>query len=185
MLFKLRCRKFVELILKASEALKKVQAEEQDRREEERAAEIVQDGMDGAGAMDVDDPSLEAHTATSEASLAEHVPPSPSTGAMARDVHRHHTSFTRDSTSHSPVRCTPSSAAAKLALHTAIEYGQTLEADYKTDVRPEVRSHLKRTFGVVAFADPLSAGGEVAEMAGQEARARLANELNQAILGTL
>lgn len=184
MLFKLRCRKFVELILKASEALKKVQAEEQERREEEKAverAEMEQDGLDGVGAMDVDDPSLEARTATSDASLADSVPPVPS----ARDARRHHSPSTRDVSSRSPARCTPSSLAAKSALHTAIEYGQTLEADYKTDVRLEVRSHLKRTFGVVAFADPLAAGGEVAEMAGQEARARLANELNQAILGEL
>ena len=36
---------------------------------------------------------------------------------------------------------------------------------------------------MVAYADPIAAGGEVAEIAGQEARARLANELNQAILG--
>ena len=73
--------------------------------------------------------------------------------------------------------------AAREALHTAIQYGQGLEAEYKNDVRPEVRAHLKRTFGVVAFADPLAAGGDVAEMAGQGARARLASELNQAILG--
>lgn len=168
MLFKLRCRKFVELILEASEALKRVQAEEQLRVREQDAAKAMeveemdgmeQDGMDGVGAMDVDDPSPEAHAPSS------------------------HTAAVRDASPRSPVSASPSAVVAREALHTAINYGQTLEASYKSDVRAEVRSHLKRTFGVVAFADPLAAGGEVAEMAGQEARARLANELNQAILG--
>ncbi|KAI0344287.1 SPRY-domain-containing protein [Trametopsis cervina] len=177
MLFKLRCRKFVELILQASEALKKVQAEQAEEQERIRAAEkeaqFERDGMDGTGAMDVDDPSPEAHHTPSDPSLVDIVPPSP---VVARDVVRRPSSVFRGSSA------TPSSVIAKTALHTAIEYGQTLEADYKTDLRPEVRSHLKRTFGVVAYADPLAAGGEVAEMAGQEARARLAHELNQAIL---
>ncbi|KAI0684098.1 hypothetical protein BC835DRAFT_1422597 [Cytidiella melzeri] len=181
MLFKLRCRKFVELILEASEALEKVQAEQLAEDLERfqtslKEDQLKQDGMDGLGAMDVDDPSPEAHHATSDASLGDStVPPaaaSTTTTKVARDVRRYH----------SPSSPSPSSLAAKTALNTAIEYGQKLEADYKTDGRPEVRSHLKRAFGVVAYADPIAAGGEVAEMAGQEARARLANELNQAIL---
>ena len=60
---------------------------------------------------------------------------------------------------------------------------QTLEADYKTDGRLNVRAHLRRTFGVVAYDDPIAAGGEVAETAGQAARNALAAEVNQAILG--
>ncbi|KAI0089737.1 hypothetical protein BDY19DRAFT_992708 [Irpex rosettiformis] len=176
MLFKLRCRKFVELILDASDALKRVQAEqaateEQERwdvKEREREAYEEQDGMDGLGAMDVDDPSPEELVdATVSPALSTHT----SSTVTGDNTHRY-----------SPHRSITPSLAAKEALHTAIEYGQKLEADYKTDGRPDVRSHLKRTFGVVAYADPIAAGGEVAEMAGQEARARLANELNQAIL---
>lgn len=165
MLFKLRCRKFVELILEASEAMKRVQAEDKERqealareREAEKLLHDVESGMDESGAMDVDDPSPEAHLPSSDMSL-----PSRDTDHRAQSA---------------------SSILARTALHTAIEYGQSLETDYKHDVRPEVRGHLKRTFGVVAYADPLAAGGEVADMAGQEARSRLANELNQAILGT-
>ncbi|GJE96818.1 SPRY-domain-containing protein [Phanerochaete sordida] len=168
MLFKLRCRKFVELILEASDALKRVQVDEKATSHPEKLVEPASDTMDGLGAMDVDDPSPEALTSAS--SLDGSVPPA------ARDS-GHHPSALRGA---SPA---PASAAqARAALEKAIEYGQRLEADYRGDLRAEVRSHLKRTFGVVAFADPLAAGGEVAEMAGQEARARLANELNQAIL---
>ncbi|EKM60372.1 uncharacterized protein PHACADRAFT_246252 [Phanerochaete carnosa HHB-10118-sp] len=174
MLFKLRCRKFVELILEASDALKRVQAEEKSGIQPEKLAQPTPDTMDGLGAMDVDEPSLEAHPA-SISSLDGSVPPA------ARDSNHHPSTMTpRGAPSGSPA---PASAAqARAALETAISYGQKLEADYRNDLRPEVRSHLKRTFGVVAFADPLAAGGEVAEMAGQEARARLANELNQAVL---
>ncbi len=120
--------------------------------------------LDGAGAMDVDEPSPEALPVSSDHESS----PSP---VPAQPAHAHIS--TRDELAQ----------AARDALHTAIHYGQRLEAEYKNDVRAEVRAHLKRTFGVVAYADPLAAGGEVAEMAGQGARARLASELNQAILG--
>ncbi|TCD65876.1 hypothetical protein EIP91_002035 [Steccherinum ochraceum] len=180
MLFKLRCRKFVELILQASDALKKVKQpqspspviqEPRERGREPQPAyrresveeDVKMDGMDGEGAMDVDDPSHEAHS-----HLSAHTS-SVSTFTPSATI-------TEDASPHT--------VAAREALHTALTYGQTLEADYKQDVRPEIeiRAHLKRTFGVVAYADPLAAGGEIAEMAGQEARVRLGNELNQAIL---
>ena len=70
------------------------------------------------------------------------------------------------------------------ALNKAINYGQTLQTDYKTDGRPEVRAIFKRTFGLVAYVDPMDAGDDVAEIVGQEARVKLANEMNQAILST-
>ncbi|KAK0245430.1 hypothetical protein EDD85DRAFT_783335 [Armillaria nabsnona] len=52
------------------------------------------------------------------------------------------------------------------SLSEAIAYGQSLQADYKADHRPE----------------PLEAGGTAAEVVGIEVRIALANELNQAIL---
>ena len=174
MLFKLRCRRFVELILETSEAVKRVQAEEQEHAPESvKEEEPEPESMDGLGAMDVDDPSPEAHSMPSAGSLDGTVPP------VSGDTVRPSSAPRR-----SPATASPSAVTARTALETAIKFGQVLEADYRADLRPEVRSHLKRTFGVVAFADPLAAGGEVADMAGQEARARLANELNQAILGT-
>jgi len=160
------------------------------QREDELLEEDVDgeaDGMDGSGVMDVDDPSPEAHDHSSVHPTSHDATPTPmpiaatnsnssSTIAIRRQTSRSSSTSSRSST------LSPSAQIAKMALHTALQYGQTLEADYKNDHRPEVRGHLKRTFGVVAYPDPLAAGGEVAEMAGQEARARLANELNQAIL---
>jgi len=68
------------------------------------------------------------------------------------------------------------------ALHHAISYGQTLSNEYKDDARLEVRQIFKRTFAIVAWEDPLTAGGVVTEVVGHDAKVVLANELNQAIL---
>ena len=147
--------------------------EEQQRAQDKvKEEEPEPETMDGLGAMDVDDPSPEAHATPSAGSLDGTVPPASGDAASPSSAPRR-----------SPAPASPSAVLARTALETAIQFGQVLEADYRADLRPEVRAHLKRTFGVVAFADPLAAGGEVADMAGQEARARLANELNQAILG--
>lgn len=200
MLFKLRCRKFVELILEASEALKKaksgddnpgtgvdaggqevVRGREAIKKRSSAATEqdgqILETKMDDEGAMEVDDPSPEAHLHSSNSPSLE----VSSSVTATTDNAISATPISRSSSS-SSTRFS-SKAVAKAALDEALRYGQTLDADYKPDIRPEIRAHLKRTFGVVAYTDPLAAGGEIAEMAGQEARNRLATELNQAILG--
>ena len=59
-----------------------------------------------------------------------------------------------------------------------------IQREYEKDGRDEVKRIFKRTFSVVAYDDPIAAGGDVALVAGTEARALLANELNQAILST-
>lgn len=207
-LFKLKCRKFVELILEASEALKRVKAEEKQNqgqaqsqrgrrdtgKERYVATEVPGDALDGSGAMDVDDPSPEARTPVSEPATLSSASSSTTYPEVVADpdptipsnnnILITRTSSSSSSTSSTNTATVSASTIAKNALQSALTYGQILEADYKSDIRPEVKSHLKRTFGVVAFSDPLAAGGEVAEMAGQEARMRLATELNQAILGT-
>ena len=131
--------------------------------------------------MDVDDPSPEAHPFPS-ASV-----PVVSPSALVYAPSTLPSVSSAPSPASTPVQSTHAalSAAARTSLHTALSYGQTLEADYKNDTRPTVRAHLRRTFGVVAYDDPIAAGGEVAEMAGQSARNALAAEVNQAILGML
>ncbi|KAI0638786.1 SPRY-domain-containing protein [Trametes polyzona] len=182
-LFRLRCRKFVELVLEAGEALRKVkEAEREAALERAKEAETgehpsVEGGgddivgeMDGVGAMDVDDPSLEAHhtPSTSTPTVSDTtLVGAPAAASAATSAQNTHAAL---------------AAVAKAALHIALSYGQTLETDYKSDLRPGVRAHLRRTFGVVAYDDPIAAGGEVAEMAGQAARDALAAEVNQAIL---
>ncbi|PCH33036.1 SPRY-domain-containing protein [Wolfiporia cocos MD-104 SS10] len=160
LLFRLRCRKFVELVLAASAAFRRVKDAEKDAAHRDAGAEMGADGaapeLDGEGAMDVDDPSPEA--------LSPSVLGDAPTGA------------------HKSAVVASLSEIAKSALHEALAYGQGLEADYKADNRPTVRLHLRRTFGVVAYDDPENAGGDVGAMAGQEARVELAGEVNQAIL---
>ncbi|KII86341.1 hypothetical protein PLICRDRAFT_43933 [Plicaturopsis crispa FD-325 SS-3] len=72
----------------------------------------------------------------------------------------------------------PTSTAYEAALSRAIAYGQTLQAS-PTPLPPAL---LRRTFGIVAYPDPERAGGEVAEIVGDAERARLAEEVNAAIL---
>jgi len=151
MRFKLRCRKFVELILEAAELKKKMRSEDTS-------------GPDG---MDVDD-EAEDGIATNGYS----------TNPTAIPIK----SKRKQSISSSHHLAAAATTQYEFALSSAITYGQTLQSDYKTDSRPEVRAIFKRTFGVVAYEDPLGAGGEAAEVAGYEARVTLATELNQHIL---
>ncbi|KAH9913132.1 SPRY-domain-containing protein [Epithele typhae] len=193
-LFRLRCRKFVELVLAACDATRQVDAERARVAALSPAAspppmldgEDVVGPMDGVGAMDVDEPSPEAHPAPSTATAVPTAfpsAPSPSASGVAPP-----SGLTLSAPSPPPAP-TPAhtnlatlAAAARASLNAALAYGQTLDADYKKDTRAGIRAHLHRTFGVVAYDDPIAAGGEVAETAGQAARNALAAEVNQAIL---
>ncbi|KXN89801.1 Ran-binding protein 10 [Leucoagaricus sp. SymC.cos] len=75
----------------------------------------------------------------------------------------------------------PTTADLETALTRAIEYGQSF-SDYKTEKRPELRQMFEQASSVIAWHDPLEAGGPTAEVAGPEARIALANEVNEAIL---
>jgi hypothetical protein len=167
MLFKLRCRKFVELILEASELKKRMKREEIDMAVEEEDVDLVED-MDGATDMEVDDDASPTTNGYSNGT-----PAIPIRAKRKQSV-----------SSLSASGWTPGATTAQYenALNKAIAYGQTLQTDYKTDERPEVQTIFKRTFGLVAYVDPTDAGNEVAEIVGQEARVKLANEMNQAIL---
>lgn len=167
MLFKLRCRKFVELILEASELKKRMRREDIDMAVEEEDEDEVED-LDGVTEMEVDDdasPSINGY----------------SNGTAAIPI-RAKRKQSVSSLSASGWTSGATAAQYETALNNAISYGQTLQTDYKTDGRPEVQAIFTRTFGIVAYVDPMDAGDEVAEIVGQEARVKLANEMNQAIL---
>uniref|UniRef100_D8QKH9 B30.2/SPRY domain-containing protein n=2 Tax=Schizophyllum commune (strain H4-8 / FGSC 9210) TaxID=578458 RepID=D8QKH9_SCHCM len=142
MLFKLRCRRFVEMILEAAE-------------EKKRA--VAEGAVDGAvGSFDTLDDDDEEDD--------------------SMDIDEGATALNGGSSSESTM------SAHERALQAALLYGRALWNDYKRDPRPEVRALSERTFGIVAFDDPLEAGGIAAEVAGHAARTELGNELNQAIL---
>lgn len=159
MLFKLRCRKFVELILKGAEI----------KRQMGRTEHISRDGQESTDEMDVDDdsPPVASPTLTSTVNGFE-------SNVLPGDVGPK-----------IPGGKTAATARYDAATTEAIAYGQMLQADYKGDPRPEVEAIFQRTFGIVAWDDPLRAGGSAAEVAGHHSRVALANELNQAILSEL
>ncbi|KAG2160155.1 uncharacterized protein EDB93DRAFT_1073770 [Suillus bovinus] len=165
-LFKLRCRKFVELVLEAAELKKRMCAEDAEMNVE---ADGEDKGISEGMGMDVDD---EADISSTGATNGF------GRGSSAIPIKgKRKASFA--SYSHSDLSGV---IAAKYgtALERAVAYGQELQSEYKD--RPEMRAIFKRTSVVVAFEDPLEAGGDAAEVAGQGARVSLATEVNQAIL---
>lgn len=163
MLFKLRCRKFVELILEAAELKKAMKGEET-----------------AADGMEVDD--LEEEVGGENGGETNGYSAGGSGSAAIPIKSKRKQSFSSPHPHSSSSSLSNLAAQYESTLSSAISYGQTLQSDYKTDIRPEVQGIFKKTFGIVAYEDPLEAGGEAAEVAGSGARARLATELNQDIL---
>lgn len=190
MLFKLRCRKFVELVLEAAELKKKMTAEETEMNVEgcgpvSRSVSgsvlesVSEDAVGSDGGvmvgMDIDDGEVEVDTPdvsarTEMSMLTSSAPIAIGPGRKPSVV------------SLSSISSWAGATAAQYgsALERAVAYGQELESDYKN--RAEVRAIFKRTSVIMAYDDPLEAGGDAAEVAGQAARVALATELNQAIL---
>ncbi|KAF8823911.1 hypothetical protein HHX47_DHR9000448 [Lentinula edodes] len=155
MLVKLRCRRFVELVLESAELEKKMKA----MATKEQASAPEMDGLEEGGmGMDVDDDLFSGSPVTNgsngAAGASSEIPSRP---PSARDQY-------------------------EAALNSAIAYGQTLDKDFKSTRNPEIKQIFTRAFAIFAVFDPLSAGGTIAEVAGHDARVQLANDLNQAIL---
>ncbi|KAH7883956.1 hypothetical protein F5I97DRAFT_1897017 [Phlebopus sp. FC_14] len=170
MMFKLRCRKFVELVLEAAELKKRMQVEEcQTGIEPIEGATQDNNGIKGAeNGMDVDDEGPRP-SVTSDGHLMNGFD-----AAMSYQT-------TRKRSASASTGCEVATAAQYgSALEAAVAYGQELESEYKH--RSEVRAIFKRTSVIMAYEDPLEAGGDAADVAGQHARVALATELNQAIL---
>ncbi|KAG2345325.1 SPRY-domain-containing protein [Suillus weaverae] len=165
-LFKLRCRKFVELVLEAAELKKQMCAEDAEMNVEvDREDKVTSDGM----GMDVDDEADISNTGVMNGFGG---------GSSAIPIKgKRKASFT--SYSYSGLSGV-TAAKYGTALERAVAYGQELQSEYKD--RPEMRAIFKRTSVIVAFEDPLGAGGDAGEVAGQAARVSLATDVNQAIL---
>ena len=169
-LFKLRCRKFVELVLGAAELKKRMRAEEAEMNMEE--VEDDKGTLDGME-MDVDDDADASSAGVMNgygSSSSSAIPIKPKRKGSSASY------------SHSSL-LGATAAQYGSALESAVAYGQELQSDYKD--HPEVRAIFKRTSVIMAFEDPLGAGGDAAEVAGQAARVNLATEVNQAILRQL
>ena len=161
--FKLRCRKFVELILETSEIKKKIKAlRERDDGRKDREETWIDDEMD----MDIDDdasrPSPYRPSSNEPLSIttSSYLAPDGEDSGELKDL----------------------VAQYETALNEAINYGQTLSKNHQSDPRPELQQLFKKTFGIVAWEDPLEAGGSTADIVGHNSRIALAHEVNQAIL---
>jgi Ran-binding protein 9/10 len=182
-LFKLRCRQFVELLLAAAEMRKRVEQQKEDGNGKATATattarmetENLGPGtgmMDETEGMDVDDdaPAL-SNNQHAASSATNRLPPSmPPPSAPSSDLRQW-----------------------EAALHAAIAYGQALQADYQRasssssaggvgndeNQRKAIRTLFERTFGLIAYHDPEA---EDPAFAGPQARVKLAAQVNDAIL---
>jgi Ran-binding protein 9/10 len=66
-------------------------------------------------------------------------------------------------------------------LEETIQYGQELKAEFSEDPRREVKKALEDTLALIAYADPRD--GPLRELLDERGRAPVAEELNGAILG--
>ena len=166
--FKLRCRKFVELILETSEIKKKMKVlREKDDRRKDREETWIDDEMN----MDIDDDASRSppYRPSSNESLSINNTINNSYSALDGE----------DAGEFDPEDLL---VQYETALNEAINYGQTLHKHYQSDPRPELQQLFKTTFGIVAWEDPLEAGGSIADIVGHNSRIALAHEVNQAIL---
>lgn len=166
LLLKLKSRKFVELMLQASDALHAVKAES-------TAASDAKFADGDSGVMDVDDDSALEQTNSHFLSSS-----SSSAPALAPVMKR------------SNSRTPPSPALQRYhsALADALVYGKTLNMENprpESAARPEVAALMKTTFSLVTYDDPrLAPGEDIRAFCSPDVRTVLAQEVNQAILGT-
>jgi len=165
-LFKLRCRKFVELILETTEMKRKMKRIREREMERPTNMDSAQDvWMEEEMNMDIDEDA----PGTLHVELPASSRPSGITHGSEPDPQ-------------APVSADRFALQYETALNAAILYGQSLSSDYQSDPRPELQRLFKNTFGIVAWEDPLEAGAPIADLVGHESRVALAHELNQAIL---
>ena len=204
--FKLRCRRFVELILEAYEAKRRISKD---------AGSGIADGAgsgavaaEGANAMDLDNeedfplspashssprginggsinvPIISSPTAKNKGKQTARRRSSASrpAGSLARASSR-----TRGGTGSliSPMAASMSrEESSEVAEHMQrlLEYGTSLSKDWEGDERAFVHEQLRKTVGLVAYEDPYS-NSRSKELVSPEARLELADEVNKAILG--
>lgn len=168
LLLKLKSRKFVELILQASDAMRTYI--------DEALGEVKSSGAE-PGPMDIDDEDTPG-AMNGLSPVDANAPPISSTAPALK-------SCMKRSTKQAP----PSPALQRYqgALGDALTYGKVLNADYPrtgSDARPEVVALLKTTFSLVTYDDPRTVNAEIRAFCSPEVRTVLAQEVNQAILGT-
>lgn len=190
--FKLRCRRFVELILDAYEAKRRLA-----REAEADATGAV--AAEGAFAMDIDE---DEHTFAPQtygtSSWTVNGGTTPSGKGKGKQTARRRSSASRPSgrassrnragngSLISPI--SPSISGGNNSeviehMQKVLDYGTALSKDWESDERPWVKEMLKKTLGLVAYDEPYE-DPRSKDLVSHEARLELADEVNKAILGT-
>lgn len=155
--FKLRCRKFIEMIKRCTEL--------QDASE----ASAIAKRMHTSNGRVQDEYDVFDHQMELDEQLGAH--------------HTHNgTSVIEDWESAMDTSEDPSLNADKLLVE-AIQYGQELKAEFSNDPRKEVKRALEETLALIAYSDPRES--PLKRLLGEEERVPVAEELNNAILGML
>ena len=161
--FKLRFRKFVELILWTTELKKKMKVLKELEEQRWKANPPPEDSwMADEMGMDIDEdapppmvePMLSTKSTSSQYGHDKYINP---------ELNEFNIQYEE-------------------ALNTAISYGQALSHDYHSDPRPELQQLFHKTFGIVAWEDPSEEGSGMADIVGHQSRTALAHEINEAIL---
>lgn len=160
--FKLRFRKFVELILVTTELKKKMKAMKELETQHRKLESKVEPSHDSWMVEDIMDVDEDASPFNAESML----------------LTDSHSSCDK----HPDPELNEINSQYEAALNIAILYGQTLSNDFHSDSRPDLQQLFRKTFGIVAWEDPLEEGSGMADIVGNESRITLALEINQAIL---
>lgn len=162
LLLKLKCRKFVEHILRTSEANKIAK--------NEVVQTTVSKPLDSVMDVDEDIPISPVNGEPRKENM------SPAAGPVSPRMRR----------SSSRTAASPAQLAYQSALSETLAYGRALHKEVhesNASSRREAQELLKMTFSLVSYDDPLTAGGAVQVIASDNEREKLAIEVNEAILG--
>ncbi|KAF8323327.1 SPRY-domain-containing protein [Clavulina sp. PMI_390] len=173
LLFRLRCRKFVELVLEASDAVKAA------AKAEPRPSPIngVSSRSLAKFASAMPPPSMAPATpAHAPPRIRAFLPSPPQPRGLITDGSSSQPSLFASTSA--------SSSAAQAAMDHIMAFGRQLDADYGADERPRVQSLFQLTVSLVAYVDPRIVGGEVGHLASHEARIELAIAVNEGILAS-
>ena len=165
--FRLRCRKFIEMI----------------RREAEMNRSLQEAGVKTKGT------SHARHHAGTDTQRTHNQHPSGGEDAMMTEGEEEMMDTEEYGTEEHPSRTgnpedeTMEMGAAGVSdlCQDALEYGQELRDEFKNDPSPEVSKHLYEIFALMAYPNPLDVK-EVAHLLERRGRVAVAEELNSAIL---
>ncbi|KAI9887354.1 MAG: hypothetical protein M1823_000870 [Watsoniomyces obsoletus] len=196
--FRLRCRKFIEMIRRCSELHLMAQRssnqkskqhtngygktgddENEADEEEEEEEDDEDDGDDGISEAE-DDDEHGADVFENGMELDE-----PMEDARETNGHSNRNGDGHDDIWEDDMETDASNAAMKHyhLLQETIKYGQVLQSEFRDDHRKEVKKALEETFSLLAYEDPQSS--VVAHLLDPSGRAPVAADLNSAILVSL